>query len=30
MRVQIESICARKGFKASIICTPEEMMEVKP
>jgi len=30
MRVQIESICARKGFKASIICTPEEIIEVKP
>jgi hypothetical protein len=30
MRAQIESVCARKGFKAPIICTPEEMMEVKP
>jgi len=29
MRAQIESVCARKGFKAPIICTPEEMMEVK-
>lgn len=27
MRTQIESVCARKGFKAPIICTPEEMME---
>ena len=30
MRAQIESVCANKGFKAPIICTPEEMMEVKP
>lgn len=30
LRVQIESVCASKGFKAPIICTPEEMMEVKP
>jgi predicted nucleic acid-binding protein len=30
MRAQIENVCARKGFKAPIICTPEEMMEVKP
>jgi predicted nucleic acid-binding protein len=30
MRTQIESVCAGKGFKAPIICTPEEMMEVKP
>jgi hypothetical protein len=30
MRAQIESVCARMGFKAPIICTPEEMMEVKP
>jgi hypothetical protein len=30
MRAQIESVCASKGFKAPIICTPEEMMEVKP
>jgi hypothetical protein len=22
--------CASKGFKAPIICTPEDMMEVKP
>jgi predicted nucleic acid-binding protein len=30
MRTQIETVCASKGFKAPIICTPEEMMEVKP
>ena len=30
MRAQIESDCASRGFKAPIICTPEEMMEVKP
>jgi hypothetical protein len=30
MRQQIESVCAAKGFKAPIICTPEEMMEAKP
>ena len=30
IRAQIESVCASKGFKAPIICTPEEMMEVKP
>jgi len=30
MRTQIESVCASQGFKAPIICTPEEMMEVKP
>jgi hypothetical protein len=29
MRAQIESVCASRGFKAPIICTPEEMMEVK-
>jgi hypothetical protein len=23
----IESVCANKGYKAPIICTPEEMME---
>lgn len=27
MRAQIESVCASQGFKAPIICTPEEMME---
>jgi hypothetical protein len=30
MRTQIESGCAIKGFKAPIICTPEEMMEAGP
>lgn len=30
MRSQIETVCASKGFKAPIICTPEEMMEAKP
>jgi hypothetical protein len=29
MRTQIENVCASKGYKAPIICTPEEMMEVK-
>jgi hypothetical protein len=29
MRVQIESVCAVKGFKAPVICTPEELMEAK-
>ena len=30
MRAQIETVCASKGFKAPIICTPEELMEEKP
>ncbi len=30
MRAQIESVCAAKGYKAPIICTPEEMLEAKP
>ena len=30
MRAPIESVCASKGFKAPIICTPEELMGVKP
>ena len=30
MRARIESVCASKGFKAPIICTPEELMGVKP
>ncbi len=30
IRGQIETICARKGYKAPAICTPEELMEVKP
>jgi hypothetical protein len=29
MRAQIESVCAVKGFKAPVICTPEELMEAK-
>jgi len=29
MRSQIESLCASKGFKAPIICTPEEMLEAR-
>ena len=29
MRAKIESICTAKGFKAPIICTPEEMMETE-
>ncbi len=29
MRVQIEAVCASQGFNAPIICTPEELMEVK-
>ena len=30
MRAQIEAVCTSKGFKAPIICTPEEIMEAKP
>lgn len=30
MRAPIESVCALTGFKAPIICTPEEMMEARP
>ena len=30
MRIPIETVCLRKGFKSPIICTPEEMLEVKP
>ncbi len=30
MRPLIESVCAAKGFKAPIICTPEELRKVKP
>ena len=30
MRPLIESICASKGHKAPIICTPEELLETKP
>jgi predicted nucleic acid-binding protein len=30
IRAQIETGCASKGFKAPVICTPEELMEEKP
>jgi hypothetical protein len=30
MRAHIETVCTIGGYKAPIICTPEEMMEVKP
>ena len=30
MRAQIEAVCASKGYKAPIICTPEELMEANP
>jgi predicted nucleic acid-binding protein len=30
MRPIIESTCAANGFRASIICTPEELLESKP
>ena len=30
MRLLIEAVCARKGSKAPIICTPEELRRVKP
>lgn len=30
LRPMIESVCAVKGFKAPIICTPEELLEAKP
>ncbi len=30
MRPAIESVCTAKGFKAPIICTPEELLEAKP
>jgi hypothetical protein len=29
MRPQIEATCESRGFKAPIICTPEELMETK-
>ena len=29
MRPLIESVCAANGFKAPIICTPEELLETK-
>lgn len=30
MRPLIEAVCAAKGFKAPIICTPEELLESQP
>jgi hypothetical protein len=30
MRSVIEAVCGEMGFKAPIICTPEELLEVKP
>ena len=30
MRAPIETVCANKGYKAPIICTPEELRRVKP
>jgi hypothetical protein len=30
MRPLIESVCARNGVKAPIICTPEELLETRP
>jgi predicted nucleic acid-binding protein len=30
LRTQIERVCVGKGFKAPIICTPEELTGVKP
>lgn len=30
MRPVIENVCNTKGFKAPIICTPEELLEAKP
>ena len=30
MRAMIETVCQAKGFKAPIICTPEELLESKP
>jgi hypothetical protein len=30
MRPVIEAVCKAKGFKAPIICTPEELLESKP
>ena len=30
MRPMIEAVCAVKGYKAPIICTPEELRKVKP
>lgn len=30
MRARIESVCDQNGFKAPMICTPEELFEVRP
>jgi predicted nucleic acid-binding protein len=30
MRALIETVCANKGYKAPIICTPEELKRVNP
>ena len=30
MRPLIETVCAGKGYKAPILCTPEELRKVKP
>jgi hypothetical protein len=30
MRPMIEAVCKATGFKAPIICTPEELLEAKP
>jgi hypothetical protein len=30
MRPLIDGVCAAKGFKAPIICTPEELLEAEP
>jgi hypothetical protein len=30
LRPMIEHVCREKGFKAPIICTPEELLEAKP
>jgi hypothetical protein len=30
MRPVIEKVCSSTGFKAPIICTPEELLEAKP
>lgn len=30
MRPLIESVCTKMGYKAPIICTPEELLESKP
>lgn len=30
MRPLIETVCAGNGFKAPIICTPEELRRIEP